>query len=222
MRSARALVVAPHAMDEVLGCGGALMQLAATGATIRTLVLCGDGTGRDGPRRDAAKRAAAILGIDPPSFCGFAENRSDAVPLVELVGRIEAAVGEFRPDTVLVSHGGNLNVDHQNAWRATMTALRPVPGHPVRRVYGYEIASSTDWAPPGWGEPFRPQMFVNIAAYLDRKLAALAAYGDEMRPAPHARSPEAVRALAASRGMTVGLPAAEAFAVVRAIHTADA
>jgi LmbE family N-acetylglucosaminyl deacetylase len=220
MRAARALVVAPHAMDEVLGCGGALLRLTAAGTAIRTLVLCGDGTGRDGPRRGAAMRAAAILGLEPPSFCGFAENRSDAIPLVELVGRIEAAVGEFRPDTVLVSHGGNLNVDHQNAWRATMTALRPVPRHPVRRIYGYEIVSSTDWAPPGWGEAFQPQMFVDIASGLDRKIEALAAYGDEMRPAPHARSPEAIRALAVTRGMSVGLPAAEAFTVVRQIEAA--
>jgi N-acetylglucosamine malate deacetylase 1 len=213
--SGRILVVAPHAMDEVLGCGGTILRRHAGGAEIRALVLCGDGTGRDAERRANAAEAATRLGLPPYRFAGFPENRSDAVPLLDMVAAIEAEIVEFAPDTVLVPHGGNLNVDHATAWRATMTALRPVPDHPVRRIHAYEVASSTDWAPPGWGEPFRPSHFVDIGAWLERKLEILALYRADARPFPHARAPEAVRALALSRGASVGLAAAEAFAVAR-------
>jgi len=56
---------------------------------------------------------------------------------------------------------------------------------------------------------------VDVAATLERKIEAMAAYAGEVRPFPHPRSPEALRALAAWRGASSGLRAAEAFALVR-------
>jgi LmbE family N-acetylglucosaminyl deacetylase len=116
-----------------------------------------------------------------------------------------------------VSHGGNLNVDHQVAYRAAVTALRPMPGAPVREIYAYEIASSTDWAPPGFADGFRPTCFVDISAVLERNRRALEAYAFELRDPPHARSLAAVETLARRRGASVALAAAEAFVTLRHI-----
>jgi LmbE family N-acetylglucosaminyl deacetylase len=209
------LVVAPHALDEALGCGGTMARHADEGDTVHTLVLFGDGTGRDTQRRVNALAAAKILGSNAPRFAGFPENRSDTIPLVDIVGAIERCVSEIKPQTVYVSHGGNLNIDHQTSFKATATALRPVPGSPVREIFTYEILSSTDWAPVGFGVHFQPIRFVNIAAQIERKVEALKAYGDEMRPSPHARSLEAAVALAKVRGGTAGFDAAESFEISR-------
>lgn len=209
------LVVAPHGLDESLGCGGVMARHADDGDTVHTLVLFGDGTGRDAKRRVNACAAVQILGTKEPSFTGFAENRSDTIPLTEIISAVERCVAEIKPQVVYVSHGGNLNIDHQTAFKATVTALRPVPGAFVRAVYAYEILSSTDWAPPGFAVPFRPTLFVDITAQLGRKLNALAAYGDEMRPEPHARSLASARTAALARGAIVGVGAAEAFEVIR-------
>lgn len=209
------LVVAPHGLDEVLGCGGTMARHAAGGDRVCILILSGDGTGRDEARRAAAGKAAALLGAQAPEFCGLPENRLDTMALSEVVGRIEDAVRRHGPGTVYVSHGGNLNVDHQIAFRAAATAIRPAPGQPVAQFYAYEVPSSTDWAVDGIGAAFRPQRFVDIGGYLGRKKSALELYGDEMRPSPHARSIEAVLGLAARRGAEIGLQAAEAFMVLR-------
>lgn len=217
MRAGPVLVVAPHALDEVLGCGGTMRLHADAGRKVHVLVLCGDGTGLDGKRREAAGRAATLLGAEPPQFAGFPENRSDTIPLGEVVGAVERVVGALKPETVYVSHGGNLNIDHQTAFRATATALRPMPGSPVRELCSYEIASSTDWAPPGFGAGFNPTLFADITSVLDRKLAALELYAFDMRPEPHARSIAALANLARARGASVGVGAAEAFAVLRKI-----
>lgn len=211
------LVIAPHALDEVLGCGGTIKLHTSAGRKVHVLVLCGDGTGLDGKRREAAGRAATLLGAEPPQFAGFPENRSDTIPLGEMVTAIERAVGGIKPATVYVSHGGNLNIDHQNAFRAAATALRPVPGGSVLEFCTYEIASSTDWAPPGFGAHFNPTLFVDISAVLSDKLAALELYAFDMRPEPHARSIAALTNLARARGASVGLGAAEAFVVLRKI-----
>lgn len=212
------LVIAPHALDEVLGCGGTIARAADGGRTVHVLVMFGDGTGHDAKRREAAAAAARILGIAKVEFAGLPENRGDTVPLTQAVGAVEKSVAALGPDTVYVAHGGNLHIDHQTAFRATATALRPAPGQPVRRLYGYEVPSSTDWAPPSFGEPFLPVRFVDIGASLERKRKALEAYGFELRPPPHARALEAVINLAHARGATVGLAAAEAFTVLREIH----
>jgi LmbE family N-acetylglucosaminyl deacetylase len=209
------LVIAPHGLDEALGCGGTMARHADEGDAVHVLILFGDGSGRDAARRINAQKAAQILGARPPRFGGFTENRSDTLPLLDIVAVVEKCVAELKPEVVYVSHGGNLNVDHQTSFRAAATALRPVPGSGVRAIYAYEILSSTDWAPAGFGEPFQPQRFVEVTPQLERKIKALEVYADEMRPAPHSRSVAGVRALALLRGGTIGVESAEALAVLR-------
>jgi len=212
---ANVLVIAPHAMDEVLGCGGTVARHAQEGRRVDTLVLFGDGSGRDAERRVAAAQAAALLGTNAPRYVGLPENRGDTVPLVEVIGAVERAIVDCRPEIVYLPHGGSLHIDHQITFRAAVTAIRAVPGQSVRALYAYEILSSTEWAPRSLGEPFSPTRFIDIEHTLECKLRALDCYGTELRPAPHARSRESVTALARSRGYSVGMAAAEAFLVLR-------
>jgi LmbE family N-acetylglucosaminyl deacetylase len=222
MSGAPVLVIAPHALDEVLGCGGTIALHTAAGRPVHTLVLSGDGTGLDGKRREAAIAVATLLGSQPPRFAGFPENRSDTIPLGEVVGVVECTINELKPATVYVSHGGNLNIDHQTAFRAAATALRPMPGGPVAEFYAYEIASSTDWAPPDFGTTFVPNHFVEITATLEKKRKALEIYAFDMRPEPHARSIAALENLARARGASVGMAVAEAFTVLRSLRRSAA
>ena len=114
MTNASVLVIAPHALDEVLGCGGTIALEASAGRKIDILVLFGDGTGLDGQRRAAAKQAAVLLGAAQPRFAGFPENRGDTVPLGSVVdvifGRgtmyklaLAISVGFATPVTVTVA-----------------------------------------------------------------------------------------------------------------------
>ena len=102
-------------------------------------------------------------------------------------------------------------------YRAVLTATRPTAGHPVRRVYAYEIASSTEWAFSQLAPVFSPNVFVDIAGTLELKIRAMETYELEARPFPHPRSPESLRAIARRWGSTAGLEAAEAFQLVRAV-----
>jgi LmbE family N-acetylglucosaminyl deacetylase len=104
--------------------------------------------------------------------------------------------------------------------RRTTATWSPVPGSPVSEFYAYEVASSTDWAPPGFGDTFQPSLFVEITPVLDLKLEALELYQFDMRPEPHARSIRALENLARARGATVGVEAAEAFAALRIVQRA--
>jgi len=88
----------------------------------------------------------------------------------------------------------------------------------VKELLFFEVASSTEWRPPGSAEAFQPNWFENINDTLDRKLEALSAYASELRDYPHPRSLRAVEALARWRGATVGVEAAEAFVLGRIIR----
>jgi LmbE family N-acetylglucosaminyl deacetylase len=220
------LVIAAHPDDEVLGCGGTIARLAGErqpvfiailgeGATSRHERRDGAGAAEVEALRDDCRRVASHLGAEQVFTFGLPDNRFDSVPLLDVVKLIEGLVRDVGPEVIYTQHGGDLNVDHAVTFRATLTATRPMAGATVRAVYAYEVASSTEWAFGQFDPPFRPQRYVDISATLDRKIEAMQMYQSESRPAPHPRSPEALRALAARRGSEVGFGAAEAFAVVR-------
>jgi LmbE family N-acetylglucosaminyl deacetylase len=84
----------------------------------------------------------------------------------------------------------------------------------VRRLLSYETLSETDFC-LDTRSPFQPNCFVDITAYLERKLEIVAAYESEIGEFPFPRSIAALRALAAVRGAAAGFMAAEAFMLLR-------
>jgi LmbE family N-acetylglucosaminyl deacetylase len=224
------LVVAAHPDDEVLGAGGTVRALRNQGREVRTVILGEGVTSRYDKRADAdqkllaelgerARAANAVLGVDALTLCGFPDNRFDSVDLLDIVKVIEDQIEQHRPRTILTHHFGDLNIDHQITHRAVLTATRPVAGHPVRNVLAFEVPSSTEWA-FGTPAPFSPNVFMDITASLESKVAALACYESEVREFPHPRSPEALRVIARRWASVVGGAAVEPFMLVRALELA--
>ncbi|MDP1878029.1 MAG: PIG-L family deacetylase [Actinomycetota bacterium] len=218
------LVVAAHPDDETLGCGGAIARHTDAGDTVIVMFLADGVTSRDpdadhaaelARRRQAAEAAARILGVADLAFGDLPDNRMDTVPLLEIAQAVELAVASYAPTTVYTHHRHDLNVDHRRTHEAVMTACRPQPGSTVATILAFETPSSTEWRTADPTSAFAPTWYVDIGATLDRKILALEAYAEEMRPWPHPRSTQAVRHLAHWRGSTVGREAAEAFVLTR-------
>lgn len=218
------LVVAAHADDEALGCGGALGRHARSGDRVLALHLT-DGVGSRqaggrkavAERRRASEEAASVLGFEWIGRGDFPDNELDTVPLLEVVRFVEERVTRFAPDVVYTHHGGDLNVDHRLAFRATLTALRPEPDAPSAEIRAFEVPSSTEWSHRSVGPAFTPNLFLDIVEDWERKREALRCYEPELRSAPHPRSLEAVDALTRWRGAQGGLERAEAFEIVRRV-----
>ncbi len=223
------LVIAAHPDDEVLGCGGTIARLAAEGRDVQIAILVEGLTSRDA-QRDAAKHAAALaelrataqrvatsLGARALHTSGLPDNRLDTVPMLDVVKICESLIETIQPTVIFTHHAGDLNVDHRVISQAVLTATRPIAARPVLQVIAFEVASSTEWSFQQIAPPFRPNLFVDIAATLPQKIAAMKAYDGEYRPFPHPRSAEALEAQAKRWGSTAGLMAAEAFQIVRSI-----
>lgn len=222
------LVVAAHSDDETLGCGGTIAKHVAKGDSVHVIFLT-DGvssrTSKQSGATDAAARSVSslsaleVLGVTEDAITAFSfpDNALDSVPRLEVVKAIEGVMSRVQPEVVYTHHAGDLNVDHRYAYEATMTACRPQPGFCVKEIYSYEVASSSRWSGASYGRDFVPTLFVDIESHLERKIKALEAYHEEMRDFPHARSIEALKALATFRGSQIGVPAAEAFVVERIV-----
>jgi LmbE family N-acetylglucosaminyl deacetylase len=217
------LVLAAHPDDEALGCGGTLSRHIETGDDVHILFLADGETSRGDTanvkeRQDAARAAAILIGAEPPVFLGYPDNRMDIIPFLDIVQRVEVLSRDIKPTLVYTHHAGDLNIDHRIAHQVALTAFRPEPHGLVNAIYGFEVLSSTGWNSPNANSDFCPTRYVDISAKLEKKNSMLECYRNEMRKFPHARSGEAVVALAKYRGAMVGLEAAEAFTVIREIE----
>lgn len=214
------LVVAAHPDDELLGAGGALVAHRAAGDTLAILLLSSGEVSRDrgsdpakriAQARIVAKRLGATLFLED-----FPDNAFDQHSLLEITKAVECVIAKVRPSRVYTHHAHDLNVDHRLTFQAVLTACRPQPNFPVRELLNFEILSSTEWQTKDH-QQFAPNYYMDIAAHLDAKKELLAVYADELRSYPHPRSLEGIEILAKFRGLEVGLKAAEAFRLVRAI-----
>jgi LmbE family N-acetylglucosaminyl deacetylase len=223
----KALVIAAHPDDEILGCGGLMARLTQDGHEF-TIAILGEGiTSRFARREDAdpvllqqlhakAVEAGSIVGVRDVRLFNLPDNRFDTVSLLEVVKIVEGLVEEIQPELVFTQHGGDLNIDHVITYRATLTATRPLSDSPVKWLYAYEVASSTEWSFQSFAPRFQPNVFFDITGFVEKKVSAMQVYESEARKFPHPRSAEALMSLAGHWGAAIGVHAAEAFQLVRA------
>ncbi|MEZ5979856.1 MAG: PIG-L family deacetylase [Planctomycetota bacterium] len=138
----RVLVVAPHADDEVLGCGGMLAFHAGRGDAVRVLVLtdgaAGDEDGRSVDIRDERRResvaAGEILGVTDHRFCGFPDG--DLGGATELAERLAAEIAEFDAELVYGPSPQEFHQDHRAAAAALLAAAARDARPRLYHLYG--------------------------------------------------------------------------------------
>ncbi|WP_454197119.1 PIG-L deacetylase family protein [Nocardia sp. Marseille-Q1738] len=223
------LAVIAHPDDEILGCGATLRLLADQGHRVVTCVLSGEAEARharpDSARlRQLATDCAAMIGVADARYHAFGNIQLNTVPHLDLVKAIEAAIIEFEPEWVFTHHPGDLNIDHRVCWEATMAAIMlpqrlstELPLTLIKKVFLFEVPSSTDWAPAPF-QAFQPNAYFDVTRSIETKLAALRAFEGALKPHPHARSEQNVRSLAGVRGGAVGVAYAEAFVLTRDLY----
>ncbi|MDP2600386.1 MAG: PIG-L family deacetylase [Deltaproteobacteria bacterium] len=223
----RLLVVAAHPDDEVLGCGGTLARAIAQGAQVAVQFL-GEGVSVRFPygqydseefkkqsavRLEGAKMALASLGITDVTFnherkcCQF-----DTVPLTIIVKEIQTVIERFKP-TILFTHNPvEVNIDHCITYKAVENACRPTCPFVPKEIYTFEIVCSGNWT---FDASFKPNTYVDVSKFWDKKLKAWHCYEGEARPFPFPRSDMGLETISRYRGMACGLEKAEGFKLVR-------
>ena len=224
----RVLVMAPHCDDETLGVGGTMARHVVEGDEVHVAIVTGHGE-HPHPlwlpeywvalRADAA-RAMDVLGVPHLHFRELPAAQVADHPVWQVNQAIGSIVEEVGPSVLYVPFRYDLHKDHREVFQAASVAWRPTTsfGRGIAEVYCYEVPSETHWNAPYLEAGFIPNTWVDVSEYLEAKLRALACYTSEIRPAPAARSLEAVRALAVWRGSQQHLAAAEAFVAIHLVR----
>lgn len=221
------LVVAPHADDEVLGCGGAIAK--HTMLKNDTVYLCIVTNGKPPlfDNTEAIKHAwphnnfletnasNLILGVSKTFYLDFPAVMLEKAERYELNDALIEVMKQVMPDIVYIPHIGDMQKDHQIVAEAMMVACRPKYSFAPKRILAYETLSETGWNTPNVNNSFIPNVFCDISEFLEKKTEAMRKYGSQLGRFPDARSLEAIEALARFRGALVNKQAAEAFAMIR-------
>ncbi len=219
------LVIAPHADDETLGMGGTIAKLAGEGRDVVVAVMTGPGeephpiwpaSSWEGIHGEA-RAAAALLGVKDLIFENLPAVCVPDRPVHEVNDVIGRLIGSVDPEELYLPYYHDLHRDHSVIAYAALVHARAYrdAGRGIRLLAMYETPTETHLFPPQLSPAFAPSLWVDVSDTLETKLAAWNCYGSQHHEGATPRSPEAVRALAVSRGAEVGVAAAEAFVLLR-------
>ena len=220
-----ALIVVAHRDDEILGCGATIAKLIDDNYKVYAISMTNGVSSRvKSSKKEIERRyknslkASKIIGFNWLNKISgnFADNAMDSEPLLNIVKVIERAKKIAKPEIVITHYPNDLNIDHQIVSSATLTAFRPKTNQTCKKIISFEVPSSTDFAIYK-KKIFKPNYFVDIQKFWNKKKLALDAYRDEMLKYPNSRSVKGLKNLAHYRGNQVGLNMAEAFQILRVI-----
>jgi LmbE family N-acetylglucosaminyl deacetylase len=219
------LIIAPHADDEVLGCGGIISKYSDSGNNVYVVIVTNANIGAPdlfsvddiNKVRDEALKAHELLKITKTFFLDFPAPRLDTHPSYEISNALTKIIYENNIHTMFIPHKGDIHRDHTVVHYSSLVAARPINNCPVKKILSYETLSETEWSSPNAGDVFIPNVFIDVTKFLLDKLKAMSCYSSQIKMAPHPRSLDAIEHLARLRGSTINCRFAEAFMLIRSI-----
>jgi len=197
------LVVAPHADDETLGCGGLIAAQARAGRAVTVVFLTDSAGSHPGHpalsaaslalrRRGEAEAALAVLGLaaGPRHFLDLPDGTLDRLAPADRAAareRLTRLIRELRPAEILAPFSRGGSTEHTAAWALTRDALAAAGGG---RLLEYPI-----WA---WWNPLRLRgrigpragnLRFRLGPWRAVKRRALACHRSQVEPVPPAADP---------------------------------
>lgn len=220
--SRKIIVVAPHPDDETLGCGGTLLKHRELNDQIYWLIITNMqkhafSQQRIETRNNEIQEVAQHYGFAEVFQLDFPTAELDTVPVSTIVSAIGEVFNQIIPDTVYLPYRGDVHSDHKIVFDASIACTKWFRYPFIKKVMVYETLSETDFGLNTDSNGFRPNIFVNIEDYLEKKIEIMKVFKSELGEFPFPRSELSIRALASVRGTAVGCKAAESFMLLREV-----
>jgi len=222
----KALIIAAHPDDDILGCGGVISKYKEK--VDFKIIFIAEGSSCRYPfseiknpntlevielRNSFAIKALKSLGVHSHQFYNLPCGRLDQVPIIQINKIIEEEIQIFQPDTIFTHSYEDTNNDHRIVHRATQMATRPGIFKKLESVFSYEVLSSSEWR---FSEVFKPNYFESLSDNdIENKWLALNEYASEIKNFPFPRSKDGIYTLAKYRGLQCSHSYAEAFKLIR-------
>lgn len=199
------LIVAPHADDEVLGCGGYISKNQYS-KDIHVIVVA-DRKECSSENHENIRDIERLFKVKY-HLLNNTDERLDIMSSSDLTKQIESIYLKIKPTIVFIPFSNDINSDHTEVHKSCLISFRKIQNIQPRELLMYEIPSSTTQG----SSPFFP----NSYCVLDRedveiKWKLLSFYKSELRPYPNPRSELGVETYARFRGMECNREYAEAY-----------
>lgn len=201
-----------------------LLRHVAEGAEVHWLIVtaitqeAGFSKDRIASRNAEIAQVAQAYGFAGVHQAGLPTMRLDTLPKADVIAAVSKTVNAVGPDTLYLPYRNDAHSDHSVVFDATVACCKTFRYPSIRRVYAYETLSETEFGLRTDDPGFRPNLFVDGTAWLERKIKIMKMFSGEMGAFPFPRSEECMRSQAALRGSQAGVRAAEAFMVLKEIR----
>ncbi|MBR4560695.1 MAG: PIG-L family deacetylase [Bacteroidales bacterium] len=215
----KVLVVAVHADDETLGCGGTLLKHKAQGDEIYWLLLTGPvkmpqtcfSDEHIQQRAERVSRIAKAYGFDGLDYLELPTQLLHTLDLRDIIKRISEVFKRIQPNIIYTMFANDVHSDHRVAFDAVYSCTKSFRYPFIEKIYMMETLSETEFALSVPAKTFIPNVYVDITDFIDRKLEIMQMYPKEVMAEPYPRSLSSIKALARVRGSRAGVMYAETF-----------
>lgn len=166
-------------------------------------------------REREIQEVAAAYGVENTINLGFPTTRLDVQPMNTMVDAVGEVFQEVEPEQVYVPYRNDIHTDHAAVFDAVASCTKWFRYPSVERVLAYETLSETDFSIDSDTQGFKPNVFVDVEGYVEKKVDIMQIYQGEIGAHPFPRSEPAIQALATLRGAASGFNAAEAFMLLK-------
>jgi len=219
----KVMIVAPHPDDETLGCGGTLLRHMFDGDEVYWLI-CTTITESQGFTKERVEERQEEIEVVSKMF-GFAGYRQlnfkttelDQVPRKELVNCISDYIQEIKPLTIYLPYRNDVHSDHAYVFDSSVACSKSFRYPFVKKICVYETLSETEFGLRTDDGGFKPNMWVDITHFMDKKIEIMKVYKSEIGNHPFPRSEKGIRALALLRGLSANLEYSESFICLKSI-----
>ena len=215
----RILVVAVHPDDETLGCGGTLLKHKSKKDEINWLICTTIDKRKKNYqiREKEINKVSKLYGFNSVHNLRLKTMRVDEYSMSILIEKISKVINTVKPNIIYLPFKSDVHSDHRNIFEASYSCTKSFRYPFIKKIYMMETLSETEYAPSSKEDSFIPNTFVDISAYMNKKIKLMQIYKNEFGNHPFPRSEKNIRALGTLRGATCGYEYAESFILLKEI-----
>ena len=214
-------IIAPHADDETLGCGGTIPHLKNIGYDIHWILITDMVASEEYSYNQIKKREEHIEAIN--SFFGFMSIERfkfkpahlDSVSVSIIIAKFKCVFDRIKPEIIFVPYRGDAHSDHKISFDAAVAAAKNFRSRYIKKIYCYETLSETEFNIKPNHNNFSPNVFIDITNTISTKIEAMKIYSDQLGEYPFPRSIESIHTLSQMRGIQSGYKNAESFMLLK-------
>ena len=196
------LFIAPHADDEILGCGATISKLKRDEEDIH-LIICSQ------RKQDLVIYQEVYDQFTSYNLLPFEDEKLNSYYLLK---SIEKIYNKLKPKTIYIPNKDDFNLDHKEVYKACEVVLRRFQKHQPMKILMYETPSSTTQS---FNNNFKCNYYEEIDEIdLKYKVNTFKKYKNELRQYPNPRSTEGILTYAKFRGMECNSLYAEGFNLI--------